>query len=276
MEVWKDIKGFEGRYKISSYGRVKSLFKKRNSDIYKKFIMKNRIGGTGYLTVGLRLNCKTKNFNIHRLVAEHFIDNPLNKSQVNHKDGNKKNANVENLEWVTPSENGIHAYKNNLSKAWNNGLRGSETGKYRSVFQVWEDGKYKKWDCISDAVRENGFDSGCITRCCNKENSNHKGFIWIYEDDFSEKEINTRLKMLPDKIKRISKDGKIKYYNSPIDAAKDGYNRTGIIGCCKGYYKSSKGYKWEYIKHLDYLEEISKGTAMASSDDAAVKQEINY
>lgn len=104
MEKWKNIKGFE-HYQISDKGNVKG----------KRGMMKLRVNARGYMMVGLRNGGpRQKTFNIHRLVAEHFIPNPNNKRYVNHIDGDKTNNHVDNLEWVTQSENQIHAYENNL------------------------------------------------------------------------------------------------------------------------------------------------------------------
>lgn len=104
-EIWKDIKGFEGLYQVSNLGRVKSL--------KKDIIMKPSKHREGYLYYILRKQGR-KTFKAHRLVAITFIPNPESKPEVNHKDGNKKNNSADNLEWLTRSENAIHAKENNL------------------------------------------------------------------------------------------------------------------------------------------------------------------
>jgi len=105
---WREINGYEGLYKISNLGEVKS--------IKKGIILKDRISNCGYIRVVL---CKCNNrkaISVHRLVAKNFIDNPKEKPDVNHIDGNKKNNKISNLEWVTKKENSLHSFKIGLQK----------------------------------------------------------------------------------------------------------------------------------------------------------------
>src|SRR5574344_126522 len=111
-DIWRDIEGYEGIYQVSNLGRVKSEHKRNGVTI-----LKNRVGNTGYCTLSLYKNKKTKNFSVHRLVALAFIDNPTNKECVNHKDGNKLNNHVNNLEWTTNEENIKHAWASGLNKS---------------------------------------------------------------------------------------------------------------------------------------------------------------
>jgi hypothetical protein len=120
QEIWKDIKGYEGKYQVSSIGRVKSLQRIstfNNSKGLKKEIIIKTWNDEGYIRVKLSNNSVEKTYRVHRLVANEFLENPFNKSQVNHKNGIKTDNSVENLEWVTNSENSIHAFENNLRKS---------------------------------------------------------------------------------------------------------------------------------------------------------------
>lgn len=112
-EIWKDVEGYEGIYKVSSLGNVKKLNYK-NSGKEQNISLCN--DADGYLLVNLRLNNKSKSKRVHRLVAQAFIPNPDNKPQVNHIDGDKQNNKIENLEWVTPLENNKHAWDTGLKK----------------------------------------------------------------------------------------------------------------------------------------------------------------
>lgn len=135
-EQWKPIPDWEEEYEISNFGRVKRLARTETyirSDTgqeverhYADLIMKlYKSKSTGYMEVGLRSGERSAYPNVHRLVAQAFIPNPDNKPQVNHKDGNKENNCVENLEWVTESENIIHSVET--------GLRPSAKGTDRSA-----------------------------------------------------------------------------------------------------------------------------------------------
>jgi len=120
-EVWKDIPDYEGLYQVSNYGRVKSLSRtviykrKRNYriDYCKEHILsciKEK-----YLSVGLKKTCdRQRKFLLHRLVANAFIPNPDGLPFINHKDCNKHNNYVGNLEWCTPKDNSVHASLNDL------------------------------------------------------------------------------------------------------------------------------------------------------------------
>jgi hypothetical protein len=117
-EIWKDIKGYIGNYQVSNLGRIRSLNRKSWNGtgwfIKKGQIIKLQKSNSNYSCVLLWNNNKRKNFWVHKLVALHFIPNPEDKPEVNHKDGNKQNNNINNLEWCTRSENRSHAWKNGL------------------------------------------------------------------------------------------------------------------------------------------------------------------
>ena len=119
VEIWKDIKTFEGKYQISSFGNVRSLDRIDSCNRFKKgAIKKSSIEKDGYNYISLiGESSKTKSFFIHRLVATHFDIGGLDEIQVNHIDGSKNNNNVSNLEWCTAQENVIHSYKIGLRKS---------------------------------------------------------------------------------------------------------------------------------------------------------------
>lgn len=99
-EVWVDLKGYEDYYQISNYGKIKSKY----YDRLRGYILNQ----AGYCVLQICVKGKRRGLSLHRLVAEHFIPNPDNKPEVNHKDFNKENNHVNNLEWVTAQENTNH------------------------------------------------------------------------------------------------------------------------------------------------------------------------
>lgn len=122
-EIWKDIPDYEGIYQVSTLGRIKLLDRvctHYNSIHGSKFlserIMKQEIGSNGYYRVNLTKNSKSKHPTVHRLVGLTFISNPENKPQINHLNGNKLDNRVDNLQWVSISENTIHAIETGLIK----------------------------------------------------------------------------------------------------------------------------------------------------------------
>lgn len=106
MEKWKNVPNYEGLYSVSDLGNIKSEYTGK--------VLKPSVDRFGYVRFSATKNKKQKTIRIHRLVAELFIPNPNNLPQVNHKDGNKLNNTVSNLEWCTDSENKLHAYKEGL------------------------------------------------------------------------------------------------------------------------------------------------------------------
>ena len=118
-EIWKDVVGFEGKYKVSNMGRVKSVARFRKSKggceaLIKEKILTPKLNKSGYSVVHLRDNEINKYPLVHRLVAEAFITNYENKNTVNHIDADKTNNCVNNLEWNTSVEQMQHAVANNL------------------------------------------------------------------------------------------------------------------------------------------------------------------
>lgn len=131
-EIWRDIKGYESLYQVSNLGRVKSLarkvIKKNYVSFKKERILKQQTDRYGYKKVILQRNYQIKTFSIHRLVAEAFLENPYNLPQINHKDENKENNCVLNLEYCDSKYNNNYGTRN---------IRVSETMK-KKKYQYYE------------------------------------------------------------------------------------------------------------------------------------------
>lgn len=117
-ETWKPIKGYEGLYEVSNFGRIKALEKRVDKGkchrSWKEHFLKYVVDQNGYFRTNLSKNGTNKTVKVHRIVAETFVENLENKKTVNHIDGNKQNNKVENLEWATQSENMKHACQTKL------------------------------------------------------------------------------------------------------------------------------------------------------------------
>lgn len=119
--IWKDVVGFEGYYEVSNTGLVKrkkgqTIYKDGRVAIFSETVLEQGFNHKGYSRVFLSKNSKKSTRTVHRLVAEAFIPNPEKKSTVNHKDLNKQNNNVDNLEWMTNKENMQHAFQSGVFK----------------------------------------------------------------------------------------------------------------------------------------------------------------
>ena len=175
-EIWKDIKGYEGRYQVSNMGRVKSLKRTvtkkngRKQTIQERFL-KPRGNSNGYLRVYLREGGDTgKNFSVHRLVCEAFHENPENKPCVNHIDENKVNNVASNLEWCTVKENCNHGTRN--------------TRIAKSVGQYTRDGVLiKVWQSAYEVQRQLGFFQGHIGQVARGKRKTAYGYVWKYIEE---------------------------------------------------------------------------------------------
>ena len=178
-EVYKDITGYDGKYKISNFGNVLSTNYRGNTK--KQKVLTPIRHHLGYLLVHLvGEGNKVKIKMIHTLVAEAFIPKVEGKRYVNHIDGNKTNNHVSNLEWVTHKENMEHAIRTGLRDPHeNNHPRGVNTPNHKPVLQCAKDGTViKRWECISDAARYIGCRPGTISNNISGKTKTVRGFVW--------------------------------------------------------------------------------------------------
>ena len=168
----KDINNYEGLYQVTENGDVWSVRRNR--------FLKQGINMYGYKYVVLYKNNKQKNFLVHRLVAEAFLEIPKELRhlegtldlQVNHKDECKTNNNVNNLEWCDR--------KYNIN--YGTGVRRSYLQRCKPVLQFTLDGQFvREWESANEAGR-NGFQTSSVNRCCQGKYKKHNGFIFKYKD----------------------------------------------------------------------------------------------
>ena len=199
-EIWKDIKGYEGIYQVSSEGRVRSLDRvDNNNHPLKGVILKPYISNSGYLLVGLYKQQKRDRKLLHRLVAEAFLPNPDNKPEIDHintiktdntvwlnEDGSV-NYDKTNLRWATRKEN----INNPLTKTkMQINARKPSKGKYgkkhhrsKPIIQYDKDGNFiREWECANDVERVLGISNKHIGSVCLGKRKSCGGYIWKYKN----------------------------------------------------------------------------------------------
>ena len=162
-EIWRDIEGYKGLYQISNKGRVKRLYKASER------ILKLHDNGRGYLRVALTKESSLKFIMIHRLVAQAFIPNPNNLPEINHRDENKKNNCVENLEWCDRVYNINYGTRNERAS--------------RKILQYSKSGEFiKEWPSALEVERVLDINNSHIIQCCKGKRKSAGGFIWRYKE----------------------------------------------------------------------------------------------
>lgn len=173
-EIWKPVRGYEGRYEVSNFGRVMSL----NYRMTKQSkLMSPSINSDGYACVNLTKDGVGNSHKVHRLVASAFIANPNNLPQVNHIDEDKLNNQVNNLEWCTGRHNVNHGTGN--ARRSSSQVNGSKSVGVKALDKLGNIALV--FESIQEAQR-NGFSAGNICECCKGRRNFHKGFMWRYLD----------------------------------------------------------------------------------------------
>lgn len=163
-EIWKQIPNFEN-YEVSNFGSIRN----RNTNSIRKLQLK-----MGYYYCCLSENGNSRNFRVHRLVAQLFVKNPdkKNNNVVNHLDGNKLNNDYRNLEWTTVSGNNKHAIKNNLTGITR-----------RRVLQYVGDELYAEYDSLLEAQKATNIHISRIVEVCKNKREHYEGYTFKYADE---------------------------------------------------------------------------------------------
>lgn len=174
MEKWADITGHEGKYQISTFGRVKSLARDYKYGSHDDIILKPT-DRRGYEGVTLFDADGRNRRAVHRLVAEAFLPNPDGKPCVNHIDENRKNNHVTNLEWCTHLENSRHG---NCRKKISSGVS-------KPVVQLSKDDELiREWGSMTEIYQNMGIEISQISICCSGKGKTAGGFKWKTREAF--------------------------------------------------------------------------------------------
>ena len=255
-EVWKDIKGYEGIYKVSNLGRIYSVHRYNRGRIFGDKIKKPLVDNRSRYTVSLNKNGKYRIFVLARLVAEAFVENPNPKiyTEVNHLDENPANNRAENLEWCT------HKYNCNYGTR----IKRIKEKQNIAVLQFTLDGTFvAEYDSMHNAAKDLKADAGHICDCCLGNRSYAYGYFWRYKDDKKYEIAKEKIKCKIEKSRKsraekfseralnvvqLDKDGNYirTFKSSKIAAENIGSHRPNIINCCNGKIKYVKGYRFMY------------------------------
>ena len=165
---WREVKEYN-HYEVNQFGEIRHKIRKK--------ILKPRINN-GYQYVNFKINGKNINFSVHRIVANAFIPNPNGYTEVNHKDYNRSNNCVDNLEWVSSSQNKYHAFL----KEENKKSRGKAVNQYTK-----EGILIKTFDTITEAAQALGCCVAAISNCCLRRTKTSQGFLWSFVESSTTK-----------------------------------------------------------------------------------------
>ncbi len=191
MEIWKDIKGYDGLYQVSNFGRVKSLARTnvkgkgnyyRKEKIKKQYKTKHSSNKTSYFHVSLSKNGIIKRYSVHRLVAIAFIPNKENKEYVNHKNENGLDNRVENLEWVSNSENQLYSLYVTKSNKNTIPVIAKDKNTLEPIKEFESIALASKWLIESKKTKDKYCNRG-ISKCCKHKIPSYMGYIWRCKEE---------------------------------------------------------------------------------------------
>lgn len=234
--MWKKIihNEIETNYSVSDTGEIRNDTTGR--------LLKQQTDG-GYCSCTLAINKKPKRFRVHRLVALAFIENPENKDYVNHKDGDRQNNIVSNLEWVTPSENTRHAFDSGLVTS----------NRKKAVVQYNMNGeKMMTFNSLAEAERQTGVLSSKITLACQRKRRSAGDYQWRYAKDKQDVTKIEKKWFSGKKVAQCDEDFNVIAIYDSYTAAARAVNGTesAISRICSGTNQRHKGYRWKLVEEI--------------------------
>ena len=234
--MWKKFiyEGIETDYSVSTEGEVR-----KDTTNY----ILSQSSQQDYKFVTLLINGQQKRMRVHRMVAMTFIENPDNKPYVNHINGIRYDNNVENLEWVTQSENIQHAVKTGLM----------QSGRKKAVIQYNLNGdRMATFESASEAARQTGGSQSKITMCCKRQRETANDYQWRYYDDIQDVQKVEKRFITGKKVAKCDEEGNILEIFPSFKEAARAVNGTSsaISRVCSGTNIRHKGYKWKLVEEI--------------------------
>lgn len=259
-EEWKDVNGYEGLYRVSNLGRLYSVRRNKFMSFYDQH---------GYKRLKIEKNGKEQDFAIHRLVAFAFLPNPDNLPFINHKDEDKENNRVSNLEWCTAKYNSNYSLSKPVAQYTK---KGELVAVYLSAKEA------SKWTGIDDAT------IGCVV--CGLRAKSAGGFLWRFIEKGQYVDVNNMAYFTGLPFKRIFKDCRrpvrqytkegifVREYQSASDAGKANPNTSqgSISSVCNKAYKTAGGYIWCHSHDVERIKEIESLRKHDNRNPATAKE----
>lgn len=234
--MWKKFiyEGIETDYSVSTEGEVR-----KDTTNY----ILSQSSQQDYKFVTLLIDGQQKRMRVHRMVAMTFIENPDNKPYVNHINGIRYDNNVENLEWVTQSENIQHAVRTGLM----------QNGRKKAVIQYNLNGdRMATFESASEAARQTGGSQSKITMCCKRQRETANDYQWRYYDDIQDVQKVEKRFITGKKVAKCDEEGNILEIFPSFKEAARAVNGTSsaISRVCSGTNIRHKGYKWKLVEEI--------------------------
>ena len=196
-----------------------------------------------------RITIKQKNYSVHRIVADSFLEKTSDDLVVNHKDGNKLNNNVDNLEWCTQKENVEHAWRTGLCTSDKNYFKQAVYKVSMKDFSI-----LSEYPSIKAAEKDNPKAKGHIASCCTGKRSNAGGYYWVYKNKYVKEEFPNTIKVKSDLTGANNPSARrviCLTTNEVFDTMKEACKKYGISPsnlslCCRGKLKTTGGMRWKY------------------------------